>query len=338
VKRTALRLKRPWRREIAWNRGERKGPVLSIGVGEACADRALGVFDRILAGAAALGWAFKSTPKKEEPRSYRYMPPTPEEPTFGCLEVNGELLSLRIDERNKRIDYELTEDEKAQKRRGQYVYTPRWDYVPTSELRLYLTRVNSNYATRTWKNGVRLKLEDQTRAVLLALFDESVAIKEERERARLAEIERRRQEQLEWEASERREANAKLVHELEAQAGAWARARFLRSYVRALQRTLGDERLTAKRQTETIDFLDWAAHYTDQLDPLCATPHDPDMKSERPGYYTPPETKLDEVLSRLLGQRWERAFKIGASQSEERESEVEDDDEALVESSPHDAG
>jgi hypothetical protein len=62
------------------------------------------------------------------------------------------------------------------------------------------------------------------------------------------------------------------------------------------------------------------------------------MKSEGPGYYTPPETKLDAVLSRLLGQRWENAFKIGASESEDRDSEVdEDDDEALVGSSLSDA-
>jgi len=43
------------------------------------------------------------------------------------------------------------------------------------------------------------------------------------------------------------------------------------------------------------------------------------MKSERAGYYTPPETKLDAVLSRLLGQRWEDAFKMGALEKREPE-------------------
>jgi hypothetical protein len=141
------------------------------------------------------------------------------------------------------------------------------------------------------------------KAALLALLDEALAIKAERERKRLEDIERRRLEKLEMEQSERRAANAKLMHELEAQAGAWWRARFLRSYLRALQRGLGSERLTAKRQPETVDFLDWARHYVDQLDPLSTTPHDRDMKSEQPDYYTPPETKLNEVLARLLGQR-----------------------------------
>jgi hypothetical protein len=46
-----------------------------------------------------------------------------------------------------------------------------------------------------------------------------------------------------------------------------------------------------------------------------------------------------EVLSRLLGQRWEEAFKMGASEESAPESDLgEDDDEgALLGSSLHDA-
>jgi len=210
-------------------------------------------------------------------------------------------------------DHELSEDEKASKRHGTLYYAPRWDYQPSGELRLHLTRADSSYVRRTWKDGVRLKLEDQVKTVLLALLDESLAIKAERERQRLAEIERRRQEKLEMEQSARRAANGELVHALEAQAGAWWRARFLRSYVRALRRALGTERLMAKRQTETVDFLEWAGHYLDQLDPLCASPHDEDLKAERPGYYTPPETKLNEVLAAIQEQSLTRHPKLGVS-------------------------
>ena len=209
VKRTAMRLKRPWRRDIAWNRGERTGPVMSIAMSESSADRALQVCERILAGAALLGWAFKAPPKKDAPHSRRYShDPEPEASVFGCLEVEGEPLTLRIGERNKRIDHELTEDEKTQKRRGSLYYAPRWDYHPSRELRLHLTRADSTYVRRTWKDGVRLKLEDQAKTVLLALLDESLTIKAEREEQRLAEIERRRREKLEAEQSARRTANA----------------------------------------------------------------------------------------------------------------------------------
>ena len=150
--------------------------------------------------------------------------------------------------------------------------------------------------------------------MLLALLEEALSIKNERERQRLAEIERRRREKLEWEQSARRTANATLIHELEAQAGAWLRARFLRSYVRALRRTVereGLQGLVAKRQEETVDFLAWAQHYVDQLDPLCTTPHDADFETERPGYYMSADKQVHETLDRLLGNHWSEAFKIG---------------------------
>ncbi len=314
VKRTALRLKRPWRKEISWNRGERNGPIISIDVSEACADRALLLSEQIIAGARSLGWTFKAPPKEEESRSRRYGLEQPEAPVYGCLFVDDEPLAFRIDERDKRIDHELTESEKSRKRRGESIYPPRWDYVPTGELRLHLMHANSTYMKRTWKDGARLKLEQQTKAVLLGLFDEAVSIKTKREEQRLAEIERRREEKLRWEQSERRTANEKLIHELEAQAGAWLRARFLKSYLRALRRALekdGTEGLVAERQEETIDFLAWAQHYIDQLDPLCATPHDPDFEADRAGYYSPADKQVNDTLDRLLGNQWSGAFKVG---------------------------
>ncbi len=81
--------------------------------------------------------------------------------------------------------------------------------------------------------------------------------------------------------------------------------------------------------------MEWAQHYIDQLDPLCPTPHDPDMKADRPGYYSPPETKVSKLLGRLLGQSWEDAFKISKDESAEtnrsgpaaRVGEDDDDDD-----------
>jgi hypothetical protein len=110
VKRTAARLKRPWRSEIRWNRGERQGPIISIDVTESCADRALKVSEQIIAGASALGWVFKAPPKQEGSRSNRYEVERPDAPVFGCLYVENEALAFRIDERAKRIDHELTAD------------------------------------------------------------------------------------------------------------------------------------------------------------------------------------------------------------------------------------
>jgi hypothetical protein len=105
----------------------------------------------------------------------------PDAPVFGCLYVENEALALRIDERTRRVDHELTENEKARKRRGESIYPARWDYVPTDELRLYLTRANSTHPARTWKDGSRLKLEEQVnmcddyRAMRYSTFVDSLA-------------------------------------------------------------------------------------------------------------------------------------------------------------------
>src|ERR1700685_1430153 len=79
------------------------------------------------------------------------------------------------------------------------------------------------------------------------------------------EQERRRKE---WEAI--REANQQLIAQLERDAGAWHRARYFRTYVRAARRALGTTALTATFRDKTINYLDWAERYLAQLDPLNA--------------------------------------------------------------------
>jgi hypothetical protein len=264
--------------------------------------------------------AVQAPPKEEDSRAHRYAAPSPEARVVGCVYVEGEALAFRIDEREKRIDHELTDDEKSRQRRGQYVFHPRWEHIPTGELRLHVRHANSTYVVKTWKDGARLKLEDQVRAVLSFLLEEAFSIKNDREERRLAELERQRQEKLRWEQSERRTANATLIHELESQAGAWMRARFLRSYLRALRRAVnasGVRGLVAKRQEETVDFLAWAQHYVAQLDPLCTAPHDPDLEADRPGYFTSKDKEVEETLGRLLGNNWAEAFKVGRPPTEE---------------------
>lgn len=63
-------------------------------------------------------------------------------------------------------------------------------------------------------------------------------------------------------------SHQKLIKQLETDAGAWHRARYLRRYVQAPRRKLGEQSLRAKFRNETIDFLEWAEEYVNQLDPL----------------------------------------------------------------------
>ena len=66
--------------------------------------------------------------------------------------------------------------------------------MPTGDLRIHVMRPNASYTQRTWKDSARSRLEEQIRSVLTGLLDEAIRVKADRERDRLAEIERRRQD------------------------------------------------------------------------------------------------------------------------------------------------
>ena len=314
VKRTAVYLKRPWSKALIWNRAERSGPILRVEVSDSAADRALLLCERLLMSAQRLGWQFKM-PAESKGRVHRYSyeqnPSSP--PTFGQLRVENEALTFRIDERRRQVDHEPTEDEKRRRRRGEFVHAPRWDLLPAGELRLHVARTpEARYTSRTWKDRGAARLEDQIPSMLLGFLDEALRMKSDREQRRLAEIEQRRQDEVRWQQSQRRAANAKLIRELESQAGAWFRARLLRSYLHALRRATGRQKVEAKLQNARVDFIAWAQHYVDQLDPLSSTPHDPDLQSNRSGHSSESdEDKVERALSRLIGRHWQDAWKLG---------------------------
>lgn len=85
----------------------------------------------------------------------------------------------------------------------------------------------------------------------------------------------------------------------------------LRSYLRALQKATRDRKLEASRQGLRIDFLEWAQHYVEQLDPLSNEPHDPDLKEDRSSYMST-DDRVMKALARALGHHWQDAWKIDA--------------------------
>jgi hypothetical protein len=313
VRRTAAGLRRPWRNEIAWERGDRSGPIIGIRTSDLSADRALRIAEAILVGAKAVGWHFKKPPGPDAADEWRRRfpsSPPPPPPTCGVLEVLGESLSFQIDERNRQVDHVTTEEEMASARRGDlHPRPPRFDFIPSSELRVHLLRSNSRHVQRTWKDSQRKRLESQINLILVGFLDEALEIKRKREETRLAEIETRRQDQLRWQQSQRRARNAKLIHELESQAGAWLRGRLLRSYLRALRRTTGGK-FDVVLEGSTLDFLSWAQHYVDQLDPLASEPHDLDLMDEGLKKFGQ-DDEIRKSLSRLLGRHWQECLKPG---------------------------
>lgn len=312
VLRTAVHLKRLKSRDLTWPRGERAGPILELrNVSDGQQVRALMALDALLRGAEKLGWSFDaSPPSPNADRRQSLSQSTHRPPVHGHLIVDGEPFELRIDERQRQTDHVPTETEKADIKLGRHVWMPRFDYAPSGELRLHVIEPGHSYTDRVFKDSKRHPLETQASTILHGLLDLALARQRHREEQRLRAIAEREAERQREIDRQRRAANAKLIHTLEAQAGAWARAQFLRRYLRAARRSLGDRTLTANLQGANIDFLAWAERYVDQLDPLHPEPRDPDVAHEHDFHYGAEEKRFTDELQRLLGHSWEKAWKL----------------------------
>lgn len=120
------------------------------------------------------------------------------------------------------------------------------------------------------------------------------------------------------------EGNAKLIKQLETDAGAWHRARYLRRYLRAARRRLASENISVRYLETSIDFLAWADRYVEQLDPLSDAPRSEDF--ERPSNdYAGDEEKWKKGLARLVGSLWKDAWKVGKDYRVPRKASDDDD-------------
>ncbi|MEQ1802611.1 MAG: hypothetical protein ABL989_11865 [Gammaproteobacteria bacterium] len=324
VQRLAHRLKVIPAKDIAWaHRADRQGPIPQIAVSEAQADRALRIVDAVLRGAEVLGWPFEAVKPKDTGHHRRSVePPEPLPP--GAITVDGEPFAIRIDEPQRRRAHVPTADEVRRKQREAWVHIPAWDFDWSGNLHLQIHEPDSRYGQRTFKDGKRRRLEDQVRDVLHGLHDMALHAKARRKEHEQRERGRREEERLAWERSERRDAELKLINELERQAGAWFRARLLHRYVRAARRALGQTHIEAQRGDEPVDFFAWAEGYVNQLDPLHPAARNTDLLGGRAHWEA--DQAVQKGLARLAGFEGQTAWKIVGQTDNDRGADWEDDE------------
>jgi hypothetical protein len=186
-------------KDIAWaRRGDRQGPIPKVEVSDTQTARALQIADALLRAAAALGWPFEAIKPKEPDYRDRFRP-LPESMPGGNLIIAGEPFCFRIDEAQKRTDHVLTADEIHRQKKESWFHPPPWDFHWSGDLRLHAYDPEYRNSLRTWKDGKRRRLEDQTHKILHGLYD--LALK--------AKAQRRQHEQ--WE-QKRRKGNVWSVH------------------------------------------------------------------------------------------------------------------------------
>jgi hypothetical protein len=323
VKRTAVRAKYSQRSELVFDRGERSGAVVDLDVSQSILERALLLADKLLRAAAALGWVFDDpvelrkkqgkTVADAEPPASSDDSKEPPEPYRGRLLVEGEQVALRIEERLRDEVVEPTPAQLSREKREYGYHAPRKVSVPTGALRVVRLDTYRTWGgpdRRSWYHRKGRRVEDQIPEVLLGFYELALSIRERREKDEREAREREEQERRRQEREALRTANQGLIAQFERDAGAWHRARYLRTYVRAARRALGARALTAAFRDKTINYLDWAERYIDQLDPLNRADRTGEFEEGSSYQFQNDLDRMKKAFGRLLGGDWPDAWKI----------------------------
>ena len=332
IRRTALHLKASNVKDFDGRHADRIGPVVNVVVAAASTQRALRIADGVLRAAEAMGWPFGPLPKERDPYRQRYQHNEYRGPIWGCILVEQEPVQITMTERQKQVPHVITQYERESRARGYEPRLPPWDLAYTGDLRLNLASPDGR-PFKTFADKAKRRLQEQLSEVMHVMLQRALDEKQWRERRRLEQEAERERQRLAQLAQVRRDAHSKLIAELERQAGAWYRAQFLRSYTRAARRNIGRRRVQAVLQQKTVDFLEWASGYVDQLDPLSTTPLNPDQTAQR-SRYGEEEAALKGTLLRLFSHDLQPARKLLLEINAEATTgrEVQDDDDAAAES------
>ena len=245
--------------QSVWSYSREKDPVihlkkdtLDIRVSKSSAERALRIMDALIKALVNEGYALGFDNGWN--RTY--------------VRIDGAEIYFKLSEHVKQVPHVKTDDELKRERKGQYVYAPTYDYIPTGVLTLsidyygYLPKKN-------WTDREKRKLEDCLDEFIdglkAAAAHSQIKIAEQRETERMRqEIEEQKRMAAELRANEL----AKL-EELERRAALWRRSQLIKQYIDAMEASIHG----AKSDNEAADFreyITWARGKIDWLNPLIA--------------------------------------------------------------------
>lgn len=213
--------------------------------------------DRVLRIADAFAKACES-------RGFELRPGKPGSRLAGqlCVVIEGEDFEVSIDERMRQEPYRMTDEEIARRKRGGYVYTPAYQYVPTGELTIKIGPAFGSGLQHSWADSRSRKVEERLGDVILGMRKLAVWRAAERERRRRKEERLAREKQRRAELRAQIEAERQAIDRLEKDAHSWRRAEEIRAFVAARSKvTQSDE-----------SWVTWALEQADRIDPLRQSP------------------------------------------------------------------
>ncbi len=184
--------------------------------------------------------------------------------------VEGEQISLSMNENFARVPHSLTSEERTRKSKNLYVYPPQWDFIPTGEL--YLSIENVPYEIenfrKTWRDGKMRKLENCLGDFLSIIPYLAAAMKfvgQERQRKwqRQQEDEKRAEELRQIRKEYRRKRS--VVEEL---MDAWTRSKELDEFALALRSLVKNSSLSNDQREKLMAMSDWIALHASETNPV----------------------------------------------------------------------
>ncbi|ACV06741.1 hypothetical protein I6I18_06385 [Kytococcus sedentarius] len=150
----------------------------------------------LVTGALARGWMVKPVEARQESDGYRGTYLRYDSQALLLLDAGHAPVRIVFSEVTKRCPHEDTKEEAARRAKGQYAWTPTYDYVGDGRLRLHLTDRDGRKTGASWTDGARITVEDRLPEVLAAVDEASErAVRMEQERRRREEEERLRREE-----------------------------------------------------------------------------------------------------------------------------------------------
>ncbi len=180
--------------------------------------------------------------------------------------VDGEALTIRLSERSRRTERELTKEEQLKKARDGYLYTgDRYSYHSTGDFKLEVALLESKYQAFTMSASKPRKLEDSLHELPARCAE---LVRGTKVRRQLAEERRLAEQARQAEAHRKAEVRRKALERLSAvekEADRWARAERLRAFVRAFG-------AVGELDAEQRALAEWTLNAADWLDPLLQKP------------------------------------------------------------------
>lgn len=181
------------------------------------------------------------------------------------FEIKKEKVKFSITEKLKRVEHKLTPDEKIQKKLYSSCLIPKWDYVPTENMRLIID--TADYKKYCWTETERKKLENRLPLILKGFLKAADSFKKHRIAERIRAIKQADEQRKAWQRELREMEERERISDLLKRINNWNNARLIRQFLKELHNVA----IECGRYDENSKFgrwLKWAYSYADKIDPL----------------------------------------------------------------------